>query len=212
MAQRLTDSGITLLDILKWSRAYYKSKDGDDKAKRAKLDCINAKIVQRNNFNYNPSTKKWEQQGIYILFVFMIKSSPKSYHDTSGIKNHIYPIYLQIHNFDKKLKSTFKLRDGGLKKPIFTKEGMSKEQRQKITAKNILNGTQLQFFFESQYLYYINNLLFGRCYANRKPSVKNPKNKLFLSKHSYAIITKFLIPLFQNDKFKALINKTYKLK
>ena len=210
---KLTSGGISIIDVLKWSRAYYKSKGGDDKSRRAKLDVVNCKLIKRNNFDYNSSTKKWEQkEGSDILFVFIVKSNPVSYPDTSGIKNHLYPVYFLIHDFNAGLKSTFKWRTGSLYKPIFAKAGLSKEQRQKITNKTIKVGIQMQFITELMYVLYQRGLLWGRNWCSRPAKIKNPHSKIFFDKHAYSLVVNYLVKLFRNDKFKALINKTYKLK
>jgi len=210
--QRLTDQGITLADILKWSRAYYKSKGGDNKAYRCKLDIHSARLTQRKNYEYNAETKQWEQTGRDALFVFLVKSKPISYQKIDEVDTHWYPCYFLIHDINKKMRSTVRWRTGSLKKPIFAQKGSSKDQRVKIANKNVKNQVQMQFFFESEYLLQQKKLLWGRSWANRPPKIANPKNRIFFDKHAYGCVTQILMKLFNNERFIALINKTYPIK
>ena len=194
---RLTkSSGLTIKDVIKLSHNYYKLKSGDDKAKRARIDILNAKLTARQNYEYNPSLKSWEQVGRDIKLEFIIKSDPKSYKKTDDVKIHRYPITILIHNIDSGINSTFKWRTGGLKKPIFSKPGVSSKQ---VAEKNIRNGTQLQFFFELEWVLKKYNLLYGRCWATRPPLQTNPKNRIFFDKHMWFLIKKFIVRMLQTN-------------
>jgi hypothetical protein len=70
---RLTKySGLTIADVIKVSWKYYRSKDGDNKDRRMKLDIKSAKVVQRKNYEYNHSTGQFEQTGRDISITFLI--------------------------------------------------------------------------------------------------------------------------------------------
>ena len=143
-SNRLTTKGLTIADVIKLSWRYYKSKDGDDKNKRAKLDIKSARVTRRNNYKYNPSTKSWEQVGRNIKLEFIVMSDPKSYKKTDTIKIHKYPVIFLIENIDKGIFSTFKWRTGSFKKPIIKNPSMTSQQ---IGERNIRNGIQMNFFF-----------------------------------------------------------------
>ena len=207
MSNKLTNSGLTIVDVVRLSREYYKSDNGDDKAKRSKIDVKSAKLKKRNNLEYNHSTKTWEQTGRDVLFTFMVRSVPTSYKRTDSISQHYYPVYILLHKYEKGLESTFRWRTGSLKKPLFAKKGDSKSKRTQIANKNILNMVQLNFFFFLEYLLRANNLLYGRCYATRPPIKTNPKNKIFLDKTAWHVVNKLLSPLFANSDFKVNLNK-----
>jgi len=196
-SNRLTkSSGFTIKDIIRMSHQYYKSKAGDDKAKRSNIDVLNAKITLRNNYNYNQSAKKWEQSGRDVRIDFICRTDPKSYKKTDNIKIHKYPITIIIHSIELGINSTFKWRTGSLKKPIFSKPGMSSQQ---VAEKNIRNGIQMGFFFEQEFVLRQHNLLFGRCYANRPPIKTNPKGKIFADKHFWFILQHFLVRMLQTN-------------
>jgi hypothetical protein len=183
---RLTKStGFTIADIIKSSWKYYKSKDGDNKDRRAKLDVKSVKIVARKNWEYNRSTGGWEQTGRDVKIEFLVRSVPISYKKTDSIATHIYPVTFLIHSIELGVNSTFKWRTGGLKKPVFKNPSLSAEQ---IANKNIKAGCQMQFIYESMFLLKKHNLLYGRNYTSRPPRVTNPLNKIFFDKHAWACI------------------------
>lgn len=194
--ERLVTSGYTIKDIINISHKYYKSKIGDDKKSRAKTDVINAKIVSRNNYDYNPSTKVWEQTGRDVKIEFLIKTNPVSYKKIDNIKIHKYPITILVHDIDKGINSTFKWRTGSLKKPVFSKPGMDSK---KIAERNIKNGVQLQFFYHLEWVLKKYNLLYGRCWATRPPVKTNPKHIPYFDKHMYFIVQNFLVRMLQED-------------
>lgn len=194
-SNRLTkSSGFTIADVIKLSWKYYRSKDGDNKAKRAKIDVKSAKVVARKNYEFNNSTKEWEQTGRDVKIEFICRSDPKSYKKIDNIKVHKYPVTFIIHSIESGIYSTFKWRTGGLKKPIFSKPGMTS---QKIAEKNIRNGTQLQFFYELEFVLKKYNLLYGRCWATRPPIKTNPHNRIFFDKHTFYIVSKYLVRMLQ---------------
>ncbi len=182
MNNRLTNSGITLGEVIKSSFRFYRSPYGDDKIMRAKVDILNAKITVRNNLEWDQHTKKWNQTGRDVKFTFMVKSDPISYKRTDSIKNHIYPVTFIIHDWSKGLNSTFKYRSGSLKKPIFKKPGMTSEQ---VANKNILAGIDLWFFFHLEWVLWEKGLLWGRNWATYAPKVTNPKKFIYLDKHGW---------------------------
>jgi hypothetical protein len=195
---RLTnDPGkFTIRDIIKISKQYYKSATGDDKKARSKLDIKSAKITARKNYTYDPSEKRWIQTGRDVLLSFIVSSQPISYKKTDTINTHKYPVFFLIHDVEKGIDSTFKWREGGLKKPIFAKQGLSSVQ---VANANIRNGTQLQFFFDSEFALKKHNLLYGRCWANRPPTKTNPKMIPFFGKHAWTICSSILIRMLGVD-------------
>lgn len=193
LKHRLTTKDITLKELIVISYDAYKQID--DKEWRSKIDVRSARLIRRHNFSYNKTKQQWEQTGRDVKFLFIVKSEPTSYKHNSPLKVHYYPIVFLIHDVGKGINSPIKLREGGNYKPKFTKKGMSKEQRRNIELQNLKNGTQLQAFFDTQWVFKQYNLLYGPCYANRAPVIRNPKLLPFLSKHSYYIATKILIPL-----------------
>jgi len=195
-SNRLTTKGLTIADVIKLSWRYYKSKDGDDKNKRAKLDIKSARVTRRNNYKYNPSTKSWEQVGRNIKLEFIVMSDPKSYKKTDTIKIHKYPVIFLIENIDKGIFSTFKWRTGSFKKPIIKNPSMTSQQ---IGERNIRNGIQMNFFFFLEFILKKHNLLFGRCYASYPPNKTNPKGMIFFDKTSWWIVKNILIKLLGTD-------------
>jgi hypothetical protein len=218
---RLKKGDISLMEILTLSQAEYKSKNIDDKVWRYKLDIVSAKIVIRKNLKYNPSTKQWEQSGREAQIQFLIKSEPESYKDRSNIKIHTYPVTFLFKDFEKGMNSSFRSRVGSLKKPIFPKpkkhfikdakdkkqEEQYRKENEKITQKNkeiakknILNGVQLQFFYDSMFIWNAYGLLWGPNYAKLPPKITNPELIPFFSKHELFIILKVLEPMFKKLK------------
>ena len=189
---RLTKQGLTIKDIITISYQYYRSSKGDDKSKRSDLDIVSAKVTARKNYEYNRSSKSFEQTGRDIKFEFLCKSKPVSYKKTDSINIHKYPITILIHNIDAGLNSTFKIREGSLKKPIFKNTKMNSEQ---LANRNILNGVDLHFVYNLMFTYKQYNILYGINYTTRPPKFTNPKMIPYLGKHSWFIITKIMIPL-----------------
>lgn len=192
---RLTKQGLTIRDIITISYQYYRSTNGDNKSRRADLDIVSAKIIARKNYEYNRSTKSFEQTGRDIKFEFLCKSKPISYKKTDTINIHKYPIIILIHNIDAGLDTTFKIREGSLKKPIFKNNSMTSEQ---LANKNILNGVDLHFIYHLMFVYRHYNILYGINYTTRPPQHTNPKLIPYLGKHSWFIMTKIMIPLLTN--------------
>lgn len=208
--QRLTSSGITLAQVWKMSKQYYRSKGGDDKEKRSRLDCKSVRFTARNNMEYDNSQKKWIQVGRDIKMIFIIKTNPVSYRRIDTVKNHVYEITLLLHNFELGMNSPFHLRVGGLKRPIWGKKGDSKAKRIQIANSNVKRQCQMQFIVECMYVYKMNNILFGPNFCTRPPRKTNPKNKIFFPKHFVFLLRKVIIPLFRSDKFKLHVGKLYK--
>ena len=206
-SNRLTkSSGFTIADIVKLSWKYYRSKEGDNKNSRMKQDIKSARVVKRQNYEYNPSTKEWEQTGRDIKLEFIVMSDPKSYKKTDNIKIHKYPVTFLIHNLELGMFSTFKWRTGSLKKPIFSNPSMSSQQ---IAEKNIRNGVQLNFFYFLEFVLKTKNLLYGKCYATRPPVKTNPQNRIFFDKTSFFIV-KFILPKLIGTNGGILANAVYK--
>lgn len=176
----------------------------DDKKMRSSLDILNGKIINKRNFVYNKSTKQWEQVSNTMVLQFEVRTDPISYKKNDTIKIHKYPVIFQFKDFEKGFKTPFKWREGGFKKPILRAPGMSSKT---IANKNIINQTQLQFFFEMEFLAKVFNLLYGVCRAKRFPNKKNPKKLLYFGKHAYFISKKFIIPILSNDSLKRKLIK-----
>ena len=199
-SKRLTEEGFTIKQIYRASYQYYKSKDGDDKDIRMRLDIVNAKVTARKKLDYDISSKKWEQTGRDIKIEFICNSKPISYKKTDTIAVHKFPVTFIIHNLEKGVDSTFKWRTGSLKKPKFTKVGMDKAQRTAIANYNIKNGIQLQFFFDLMWVLRKNNLLYGTNFAKWAPTKTNPKFKIFFDKHALFIFKRILFKLLTSNK------------
>lgn len=197
---RLKEEGITFRQMYKLSHKFYKMKKGDDKAKRARLDIVKSKIVARSKLEYDRSQKEWIQTGRDIKIEFLVYSDPVSYKKRDSINIHKFPVTFIIHNIDKGIDSTFHYRSGSLKKPKFTKTGMSKNQRQAVENYNIKNGIDLWFFFHLEFVLRAKNLLYGVNYAKRAPTETNPKKYVYFEKHSYFIFKKILFPLLTTKK------------
>ena len=200
LKNRLTKKDITLVEILIISYDFYKTKD--NKEWRSVIDVKSARLVRRTNFIYNKVHGKWEQTGRDCRFIFLVRSEPTSYKHNSPLKVHWYPITFLIHDVSKGIYSPIKIREGSNFKPKFAKKGMSKERRKNIELINLKNGVQLQAFFDTQWVFKKYNLLYGPCYANKAPTIRNPKLLPFLSKHSYFIVKKILLPLLGTQGLK----------
>lgn len=179
------------------SLKYYKSKKVDDKKRRMKVDIVSARITMKNNFQYNRSTKTWEQTGRSSKLVIEVRSNPKSYKTIDTIKLHKYPITFEFENIYLGLGTAFRWREGGLKKPILKNGNMNSIQKANA---NIKNGTQLQFFFDMEFTAKTHNLLWGVCRVNRPAKIRNPKNLIFFGKHALYCLEKIVIPLLTNNK------------
>jgi hypothetical protein len=224
---RLKKGDITLNEIFELSLHEFRANKIDDKLIRSRLDVTSCKLTTRNNLKYNQSTKTWEQTGREVKIQFLIKSQPISYIDKSGVPTHVYPIIFLFKNFEKGLNSPFKSRVGSLRKPIFPKkirkhikdakdtkeaEVIRKENERiaefnrQIAKKNIRNGVQLQFFYDSMWVWNAYGLLFGPNYAKLPYVTKDPKRRRnpdlipFFSKHEMFIVMKILEPLFNKLK------------
>lgn len=215
---RLKKGDISINEVFILSLAEFKAKKVDDKEWRSHLDVKSAKLVVRKNLKYNPSTKKWEQTGREVKIQFLVRTTPKSYKDRSGVKVHTYPITFLFKDFSKGLNSPFRSRVGSLKKPTFPKkrtqlikDAKDEEQANKIrkdneriaefnrqvAKRNILNGVQLQFFYDSEFVWNAYGLLWGPNYAKLPPKVRNPELIPYFSKHEMFIIVRFLEPMFK---------------
>ena len=206
-SNRLTkSSGFTIADIVKLSWKYYRSKEGDNKNTRMKVDIKSARVTKRQNYQYDPSTKQFEQTGRDIRLDFIVASDPKSYKKTDNIKIHKYPVTFIIHSLELGMFSTFKLREGGLKKPIFANPSMSSQQ---IGEKNIRAGIDMHFIYSLMFVYKKYNLLFGRNYTSRPPIKTNPKMIPYFGKHSWFIV-KNILPKLIGTNGGILANAIYK--
>jgi len=201
MAGKLTRGSITLGEAIKASKDLFKSKMVDDKSKRSRVDTISCKITATKNFKYNKVTKAWEDvERRSVKFVFQVKTDPISYDKKDKIKIHTYPVTILLYSIEDGINSEFRYRSGGLKKPLFAKKGATAEQRNKIAEQNIRNGTDLHFFYHLEAVLASMNLLFGPNYATRMPKKTNPKGFIYLEKHSWACVTKLLIPILNNPQ------------
>ena len=194
---RFNDS-INLAGVFFDSLKHYRGRV-DNKARRAMKDIKSAKLIMKNNFEYNRSTKTWEQTGRSSKLVIEVRTNPISYPTIDTINLHKYPITFEFKDIFMGPQTPFKWREGGLKKPVFKIPGKSPVD---IANLNIKNGTQLQFFFEMMYVAKTNNLLWGVNYANRPPVQKNPKKLIYFGKHAYYAMKNIIIPLLTSDKLK----------
>ena len=191
------DNKFSIGNIFALSYKLYTSGKVDDKKKRSKLDVISGKIVTKNNFIYDRSKKIWTQSGQSSKLLFEIKTDPVSYVKNDTIKIHKYPITFEFKDISKGLDSSFKWREGDQKAIIFSKPGMTSKDVANI---NIKNKSQLQFFFDMEWVAKINNLLWGRCRAKWFPRVTNPRGYIYFGKHAYYLMKKVVIPLLQSGK------------
>ena len=60
-------------------------KEVDDKASRMRKDVNSARMVVRQNYTFNQSTKRWEQSGREVKLVLIVVSKPKSYPIKEGV-------------------------------------------------------------------------------------------------------------------------------
>jgi hypothetical protein len=228
MGNRLKVGDITLREIIRMSEHAYKTTI-DDKRKRYKIDIVSGRVSFRRGLTYDKSTKDWVQTGKEVRVDILVKSDPKSYKVTDDIIPHKYNITILFKDFLKKWDSPVRLRTGSNYKPRFPKKTVgsagkiseakdekekdkirkAKEvisnQNKKIMEWNIKKGIQMQFFFQSQYVYKMNNLLFGPCYANRPPIIANPHNLIFLDKHTFFVCMKLLPRLFEHPSLRKMI-------
>jgi hypothetical protein len=219
MAARLKKGDISIKELLLFSRHWYKSVD--DKKKRMRMDVKGGKITARRGLDYNRKTKKWEQGAREVRIDLLIKSHPISYEDTSGIKNHYYPITILIKNFNKKMDSAVRWRTGSLYRPKFSTKKIS-EQKSKsgkdkvrkenndIQKYNINKGIQMQFFLQLEFTLSKFGLLFGPDLTNGPPKKKkkngkkntngNPDLVPFYDKHMLYVVQHILPRLFNDPK------------
>lgn len=188
----------TLKEFIQISKKLYKTKKIDNKERRAKLDIKNGKLSIRKNLVYNRSTKKWEQQGNQIKFVFIVSSSPVSYIKTDTIKIHKYPVTFLIDKFEDGVNTTFRWRTGSNYKPKL-KRG-SHKKKENLADYNIRKGIQLQFFFHLEWILSKNKLLVGPNRTNGAPKVTNPKGLLYFDKTAWFVATKILVPILTKKK------------
>lgn len=191
------DNKFSIGNIFNLSYKLYTSGKVDDKKNRAKLDVISGKIVTKNNFIYDRSKKQWLQSGQSSKLLFEIKTDPVSYVKNDTIKIHKYPITFEFKNLSLGLLSPFKWREGDQKSVVLKKPGASTTDIANI---NIKNKTQLQFFFDMEWIAKINNLLWGRCRAKWFPRITNPKGYIYFGKHAYYLMRKVVIPLLNSGK------------
>jgi hypothetical protein len=189
-SNRLTKSGLTMVDVYKISKKYYKSAKGDDKKARMKLDIKSAKVVKRNNYQYDFSLGKFVQTGRDVKLEFIVTSDPVSYKKTDNIKLHRYPVIFLIHNIELGVNSTFRLREGSLKKPIFKNVSMTTQQ---IGEKNIRAGIDMHFVYSLMFAYKKHGILFGRNFTSRPPVKTNKKMIPYFGKHSLFIFERILV-------------------
>lgn len=192
------NNSLNLASVFQMSYKYYKSNLVDDKQRRAKLDVISGKIIVRNNMVYDRSLRKWVQKGRYVKIVTDIKTNPKSYVSNSNISIHKYPITFEIYKLEMGAFSPFRWREGG-EKPVMFKRNENQDS-QKIADQNIKNGTQMQFFFDMEWVAKINNLLWGRCRAKWFPRKTNPRGLIYFGKHAFWVVENLIMPLVNSNK------------
>lgn len=191
------------------SRKYYTSGKIDDKKKRAKIDIISGKIIRKNNLEFDRVNKVWITTGRESKLIFYVNSKPTSYKKIDTISTHKYPVTFIIKNMNLGINSPFKWRTGGIKKPVLSRAGMKKKDRIRVSNQNILNETQLQFFFDIEFVSRMYGTLYGICRAKWFPKKTNPKGLLYFDKTAYFIVDKILIPLLKSGKGLQM-NKTVK--
>lgn len=189
---------ISIESIFKLSHQYYKSKQIDDKEKRGKIDIVSSKIISKKNFKYDRSTKQWIQTGQTSKLVTEVKSDPRSYESSSTIKIHKYPITFEFSKLDMGFQTPFRWREGDQKTVKFKTN--KKQTTSNITDMNIRNKTQLQFFFEMEWIAKANMLLFGRCRAKWFPKKTNPRGFIYFGKHAFWVVEKLIFPLLTSGK------------
>lgn len=190
-----------LLSVYQTSLKYYKSKKVDDKKKRMKLDIVSAKITLKNGFNFNRSTRSWEQDKRTAKITLLVSSQPVSYKRNDSINTHKFPVIFQFQNIDKGSLSPFKWRTGSEKRWIKKIPTLDSKQ---IANLNILNQVQAQFMFELEFVLRQKGLLYGVCRANRPPVIKNPKQLIYFDKHALFVVEKLILNLLNN---KQIINR-----
>ena len=206
MSSRLKKGDITIAELLQVSYQYYRSVD--DKAWRSKVDIKSATMVHRNNYTYDRKEKGWVQTGREVRLDFYVRSKPESYKKIDTVSTHIYPVVFLLKNLSDGIYSSFRWRTGGMKKVLFPKKGMTKQQRIMIANANIRNGSQLNFFFHLEWVAKQYGLLFGPCRANGAPDTVNKSKEIFFDKTALYIVVHILIPLLGKDGGK--LKKYYK--
>lgn len=198
------DKKFTIGKIFLLSYKLYNSGEVDNKKKRSKLDVISGKIASKNNFKYDRSKKQWVKSGASSKLVFEVKTDPVSYVKNDTIKIHKYPIIFEFKNIDENINTAFKWREGDQKAVVFSKPGMTSTDIANI---NIKNKSQLQFFFDMEWVAKMNGLLWGRCRAKWFPRVTNPRGYIYFGKHAFYVLQKIVMPLFQTGKLNQKIVK-----
>lgn len=191
------DKKFSIGNIFSNSFKLYKSNKVDDKNKRANLDIISGKIITKNNFKYDRSKKQWVQTNKTSKLIFEIKTNPISYKKIDTIKIHKYPVIIEFKNVSMGLETPFKWREGDQKAIVFNKPGMTSEEIANI---NIKNKSQLQFFFDMEWVAKMNNLLYGRNRAKWFPRITNPRGYIYFGKHAFFLIKKIVLPLLGTGK------------
>ena len=104
---------------------------------------------------------------------------------------HQYQVTIQLDKLN--IDMPVKLRTGSSCKWDFTDKGKTKRIKQGnkikiIEGSNITRGRNGDFFFCLEFLFAKEGILFGRNWTNGPPIRTNPRNILFLDKHSLATI------------------------
>lgn len=191
----------TLLSVYQQSLKYYKSKKVDDKKKRMKMDVVSAKITLKNGFQYDRSTKTWNQSGKTAKLVLLVNSQPISYKKSDIINTHKFPVIFVFQDISKGSNTAFKFRTGSEKRWVKKLPTMTSVQ---IANLNVQNQIQAQFLFHLEWVLRANNLLYGICRAQKPPAKTNPKQLIYFCKHSLFCCEKIIFPLLNN---KTLINR-----
>lgn len=189
-SSQLRKNNITPSQVLSLSRMWYRSID--DKARRARMDIVGARIIKKTRLTYNRETGRWEQEGNSTKLIYNVRSIPESYESHSTIRVHRYPVTFWFQDINNGMNSVFRWRTGSFAKP---------RTRGKNTGDfNIKRGIQLQFFYELSYVLRYYGLLYGPNWATRRPTVTNKKMIPFFDKHAYYCFTKSVMPFLSDPR------------
>jgi hypothetical protein len=199
VAGKLKKGDISIAEVFRLSRDLFRSKKVDNKERRAKMDVTSAKVSTIKNFTFDKNVGKWKTTNKRsVKFEFIVRTKPISYKKRDRIPTHIYPVFFVLYDIEQGVRSAFRYRSGGLKKPLFAPKGCSAEKRLKIEEQNIRNGTDMHFFYSLEKVLQQYGLLYGICYANRLPRKTNPQLLPYMEKHSFWCVLKLLIPILHN--------------
>lgn len=198
----------SLLSVYQQSLKLYKGKV-DDKRKRMKLDIVSAKITLKNNFQYDRSTKTWNQTGKTAKLILSVNSKPISYKKNDTINIHKFPVIVLFKDISLGTSTSFKYRTGSEKNWIKSLPTLNSKE---IANLNIKNQIQAQFLFELEWVLRSNNLLYGKCRAQKPPIKTNPKALVYFDKHMIFCCEKIIFPLLNNKKLISRVINNFSIK